>query len=335
MVTIYDIAKKTGFSVTTVSKALNNYADVSEKTKKLILEAVEEMNYFPNSSARTLTTKKSWTIGVIFIESLGIGIKHPFFNEVIESFKQYVEMYEYDLLIVSRNLYNSKKSYLDHFRYRGVDGVVVVCSNVDDEQVKELMNDPIPSVVIDLSSETSSVVFSDNRLGSKMAVDYLYSLGHTKIAHIAGHEKTFAGQQRLQGYLESMKTLSLDVVEDYVVDGDYFSHEGGYLAMKQLLALESPPTAIYAASDSLAIGAIEAIRDHGFDVPKDFSMIGYDDIALARYMNPKLTTIRQNTHEIGQKAAELLLKQINTKEKLIEQVKIPVELIVRESCRKL
>ncbi|WP_386063591.1 LacI family DNA-binding transcriptional regulator [Thalassobacillus hwangdonensis] len=335
MVTIYDIANKTGYSATTVSKALNDYADVSEKAKKRILEAVEEMKYFPNSSARTLSTKKSWTIGVVFVESLGIGMKHPFFNEVIESFKQSVEVHEYDLLFVSRNLHNQKKSYLDHFRYRGVDGVVVVCSNTEDQQVKELMEDALPSVVIDLNSDTSSVVFSDNWAGSSLAVNHLYELGHRRIAHITGHRKTFAGQQRLKGFMESMNHLALDVPESYIVDGDYFSEEGGYRAMKELLSLPSNPTAIYAASDSMAIGAIECINDHGYSVPDDFSIIGFDDIALSKFVNPKLTTIKQHTDQIGQKAAELLLKQINGKQKSAEEVQIPVELVVRESCKAL
>ncbi|WP_306438814.1 LacI family DNA-binding transcriptional regulator [Longirhabdus pacifica] len=335
LVTIYDIAKKTGFSVTTVSKVLNNYSDVSEKTKKIITEAVEEMNYFPNSSARTLSTKKSWTIGVVFAESLNIGIKHPFFNEVIESFKQTVEVYEYDLLFASRNLHNPKKSYLDHFRYRGVDGVVIVCSNTDDQEVKELMKDSIPSVVIDLNSKTSTVVYSDNLQGSKLAIEHFASLGHTQIAHIAGSQTTFAGQQRLNGFYETMKQLSLGVNEEYIVDGEYFSHEGGYKAMEQLLSLPTKPTAIYAASDSLAIGAMEAIKDNGYSVPKDFSLIGFDDIVLAAFVHPKLTTVKQRTDIIGQKSAELLLKQINNKKKSIEIVQIPVELIIRETCKKL
>ncbi|MEI5907482.1 LacI family DNA-binding transcriptional regulator [Bacillus spongiae] len=333
MVTIYDIAKKTGFSVTTVSKAINNYPDVSEKTKKAILQAVDEMKYLPNSSARTLTTKKSWTIGVVFVEPLGIGMKHPFFNEVIESFKQCVEVFEYDLLFASRNLQNRHKSYLEHFRYRGVDGIVVVCSDVEDSQAQELMNASIPCVVIDLNSQSSSVVFSDNLGGSKLAVEYLHSLGHKRIAHIAGHETTFAGQQRLEGYRANMKELSLEVPEDYIVSGEYFSQEGGYEAMKKLLQLKDLPTAIYAAGDSLAIGAIEAIQEKGWSVPNDFSIIGFDDISLAKHMSPRLTTIRQQTDLIGQRAGELLLKQINEKRKIIEQIQIPVKLMIRDSCK--
>ncbi|WLR43933.1 LacI family DNA-binding transcriptional regulator [Bacillus carboniphilus] len=335
MVTIYDIAKKTGFSVTTVSKALNNYSDVSEKTKKKILEAVEEMNYFPNSSARTLTTKKSWTIGVVFVESLGLGIKHPFFSEVIESFKKTVEIHEYDLLFVSRNMHNQKKSYLDHFRYREVDGVVVVCSTIDEPQVTELMEDSIPSVVIDMDSQTSSVVYSDSLEGSRLAVDHLVSLGHRRIAHIAGHQQTFAGKERLKGYVDSMTAQKINVESKYIVDGGYFSKEGGYEAMERLLSLETPPTAIYAASDSLAIGAIEAIKDQGYEVPEDFSIVGFDDITIAELMYPKLTTIKQQTELIGEKAAKLLLEQITNKEKIVNCVKIPVLLMERESCRKI
>ncbi|KGP92288.1 LacI family transcriptional regulator [Pontibacillus chungwhensis BH030062] len=331
MVTIYDIAKKTGFSVTTVSKVLNNYSDVSEKTKKAIKAAVEEMDYLPNSHARTLTTKKSWTIGVVFIESLGIGVKHPFFNAVIESFRQEVEIEGYDLLFVSRNISNQKKSYLDHFRYRGVDGVVIVCSTYDDEQVKELIEDPIPTVVIDMSSDQSSVVYSDNYEGSRLAVDHLQSLGHTRIAHIAGHESTFAGEQRKKGFYQAMKALNLEVPDEYVVNGDYFSIEGGARAMKSLLELEKRPTAVYAAGDSLAMGAINAINEQGLRVPEDLSVVGYDDIELAQYIHPALTTIRQQTDLIGQESAKLLLKQIDCKESYVACTQVPVELIIRKS----
>ncbi|OZM58063.1 LacI family transcriptional regulator [Lottiidibacillus patelloidae] len=335
MVTIYDIAKKTGFSVTTVSKALNDYKDISQKTKKKILDAVDELGYLPNSHARTLTTKKSWTIGVVFVESLGIGMKHPFFNAVIESFRQNVETAGYDLLFVSRSISNKQKSYLEHFMYRGVDGVVIVCSTYNDKQVQELMDNPLPTVVIDLKSDKSSVVFSDNRCGSKMAVEYLYSLGHRKIAHISGHSSTFAGEQRKLGFVEALNELNLPVTQEYIVDGKFFSRENGYSAMEQLLKLSDPPTAIFAAGDNLAIGAIEAIRDAGFEVPQDFSVIGFDDIELSKYVNPPLTTIKQDTSLIGEKAGELLLKQINDKAKNNESLTIPVELIIRKSCRKI
>ncbi len=333
MATIYDIAKKTGFSITTVSRALNDYHDVSAKTKKIILEAVEEMGYYPNSIARSLTTKKSWTLGVIFIEDLGVGIKHPFFSAVIQSFKQRVEKIGYDLIFLSQNIGSEKKSYLDHAIHRGVDGIIIVCSNYDDQEVVKLMDSKIPSVVIDLHSNKSSVVYSDNFSGSEKAVEYLHSLGHQKIAHISGHKSTFAGIERLRGFKHAIEKLELNIPSSYIVEGGFFSYEGGYKGMKRLLELNERPTAVFAGGDMMAIGAINAIEDYGLNVPDDFSIIGFDDIELARFMTPKLTTVRQDTDLIGENAAKVLLSQINENNKVFSAITIPVELIIRGSTR--
>ena len=332
MTTIYDIAKNTGFSITTVSKVLNNYTDVSEKTKKKILKAVEEMGYYPNSHARSLMTKKSWTIGVVFMENLGVGIKHPFFNAVIESFKQRAEQFGYDMLFVSRNIINERKSYLDHFQHRGVDGVVVVCSISDDPEVKKLMESPLPTVIIDMHSSKSSVVYSDNSYGSVLAVDYLHSLGHRKIAHIYGHQETYAGTERLKGFIKALKKHGLDLPKSYFVNGGFFSLESGEQAMKELLSLEDPPTAVYAAGDNMAIGAMKAIREQGLCVPEDISVIGFDDIEIAKHIAPPLTTVKQDMDQIGSNAADLLLEQINEKKKISKAITIPVQLMIRESC---
>ncbi|MEB1805901.1 MAG: LacI family transcriptional regulator [Bacillaceae bacterium] len=333
MATIYDIAKKTGYSISTVSKVLNNYSDVGEKAKKIINEAVEELGYFPSSSARTLSTKKSWTIGVVFVEDSGIGMEHPFFNAVIESFKKSAEKEGYDLLFASKNIGNEPKSYLDHFRYRGVDGVVVVCSKMNSPDVERLMESDIPSVVIDLDMRGASAVYSDNIHGSELAVDYLYSLGHKKIAHISGSKKLYVGEQRLKGFQSAMKKIGLLIPKEYIVDGGVFTYDGGKEAMEKLLKLEDKPTAVYVAGDLMAIGAITAIQEAGLKVPDDISIIGFDDIQIGRYMTPGLTTIKQDTTLIGKTAASLLIEQINSKEKQFMSIKIPVRLIERTSCR--
>ncbi|MBM7541394.1 LacI family DNA-binding transcriptional regulator [Amphibacillus cookii] len=333
MVTIYDIAKKTGYSISTVSKVLNHYSDVGDKAKKIINEAVDELGYFPSSSARTLSTKRSWTIGVVFVEDSGIGIEHPFFNAVIESFKKSAEKEGYDLLFASNNIGNEPKTYVDHFRYRGVDGVVVVCSTLNSPDMDRLMESDIPSVVIDLDMRGANVVYSDNLLGSELAVDYLYSLGHKKIAHIYGSKTLFVGEQRLEGFISAMKKNKLTVPEEYLIDGGVFTYEGGKKAMEQMLKLKDLPTAVYVAGDLMAIGAIAAIQEAGLKVPDDFSIIGFDDIQIGRYMTPGLTTIRQETTLIGKTAATLLIEQINAKEKQSMSVKIPVRLIERTSCK--
>lgn len=332
MGTIYDLAKKTGFSITTVSKALNNYKDVSEKTRAKILKAAAEMDYLPNAHAQSLSTKKSWAIGVMFSEANEVGMKHPFFNGIIESFRHATEEHGYDLIFASRNLRNRDMSYLEHFKHRAVDGIVVICSDRMDEQVQELMQSDIPIVVVDMDSANCSVVYSDNTEGARMAVNYLYELGHRAIAHIAGDSSIDAGAARVKGYELAMQTLDLPIQPGYLVNAGFFSVEEGKQAMEKLLQLASPPTAVFVAGDQMAIGAIEAVHEHGLRVPEDISIIGYDDIEMIKYITPKLTTIRQDTDEIGEAAAELLIEQMTAKERRTERRVIPVRLIERASC---
>jgi len=331
MATIYDIAKKAGFSITTVSKVLNNYPDVSEKTRKKILDTIEEIGYYPNSHARALMTKKYWTIGVVFIEALDVGIKHPFYNAVIESFRKMVAESGYDLLLVSKNIDNKRKSYIERFQQRGVDGVIVVSPLNFDKEVMELLTHEIPSVFIDLNSKEVSVVNSDNQYGSELAVNHLYSLGHRKIAHIAGSQETHAGSERLIGFQQALRKHHLQIPTSYIVNGGFFDVESGKKAMQQLLTLGEIPTAVYAAGDMLAIGAIKEIRRQGLKVPEDISIIGFDDIDIAAHITPSLTTIRQNTELIGKQAAALLIQQMDMKKKIPLRITTPVELVYRES----
>ncbi|WP_353048610.1 LacI family DNA-binding transcriptional regulator [Exiguobacterium sp. s21] len=311
---------------------MNNYKDVSEKTRAKILQAAAEMDYLPNAHAQSLSTKKSWAIGVTFSEANEVGMKHPFFNGIIESFRHATEEHGYDLIFASRNLRNRDMSYLEHFKHRAVDGIVVICSDRMDEQVQELMQSDIPIVVIDMDSANCSVVYSDNSEGARMAVNYLYKLGHRAIAHIAGDSSIDAGAARVKGYELAMHALDLPIQPGYLVNAGFFSVEEGKQAMEQLLQLPSPPTAVFVAGDQMAIGAIEAVHKHGLRVPEDISIIGYDDIEMIKYITPKLTTIRQDTDEIGEAAAELLIEQMTAKERRTERRVIPVRLIERASC---
>ncbi|WP_064094281.1 LacI family DNA-binding transcriptional regulator [Rossellomorea aquimaris] len=335
MVTIYDLARKTGFSSTTVSKALNNYTDVSEKTKKKILQAAADLGYLPNAHAQSLSTKKSWTIGVMFSEANEVGMKHPFFSAIIESFRKNAEREGYDLIFASRNLRNRDTSYLEHFLYRAVDGIVVICSDPHDPQVQDMINSSVPIVVIDMNNQNCSVVYSDNIEGGNLAVNYLHTLGHTKIAHIAGDSMIDAGAERIKGYSQAMKGLNLPIPQEYIVEAGMFSIQEGKEAMKKLLTLKDKPTAVFVAGDHMAIGAIEAIKEQGLRVPEDISIVGYDDIEMSSYITPKLTTIRQDTDLIGTKAAKLLMHQILQKQKVKITEVVPVELMIRESCTSL
>lgn len=332
LVTIYDIAKKTGYSVTTVSKAFNNYTDISSKTKQDILNAAKEMGYLPNANARTLTTRKSWTVGVLFAEVLNMGMRHPFFNAIIQSFKTEIEARGYDLLFITKDIGGKQLSYLDHCRMRGVDGVIIVCVDYQQKEVQELLNSDIPCVMIDLEKhEKALTVCSDNIMGSYKAVEYLYSIGHRRIAHIAGKEHTYPGDKRVEGYKIALNKLGIAKRDDYIIDGGYFTFEGGYKSMQKLISLDKPPTAVFVAGDMMAMGAIMAIKDAKLSVPKDISVIGFDDIDFARYNSPALTTIKQDKNLMGKVAADLLTDHIlGAIDKT--SVMLPVELIIRESC---
>jgi len=331
MVTIYDVAKKSGYSITTVSKVLNNYPNVSEKAKEKVELVVKEMGYMPNSSARTLATKKSKMIGVVFSEDSDVGITHPFFSRVFESFRKQVELYNYDMLFVSRNTENNK-SYYDHLRNRGVDGVIIVVAE-SDEVENELLGSDIPVVFIDGLIENINVVYSDNLFGSKIAVDYLYELGHRKIAHITGKSTLFTAMERIKGFNIAIEKHRLTIPSNYIVDGGYFTYEGGRVAMMKLLALPDPPSAVYVSGDEMAIGAMKAIKEVGLRVPEDISIIGFDDISMSKYTDPALTTIRQDTNSIGRQAAMLLLDEIDGKTKKYRAKVIPVSLVKRDSCQ--
>ncbi|GEK88434.1 transcriptional regulator, LacI family [Alkalibacterium putridalgicola] len=333
MVTIYDIAEHAGYSIATVSKALNN-KKVSEKARRKIMEAVEELHYTPNSSARTLATNKSWMIGVVFGENLGIGIAHPFFSQVIEGFKKHVELYNYDLLFVSRHMGLQQETY-KHLLHRGVDGIVIIQSHGEDEisQVDHM----IPTVYIDRPTDEPGTVYSDNHAGSRLAVNHFVENGHTKIAHIRGNQTTFAGIERAKGFEKAMKEQGLTVRDEYLVDGGFYSQAGGREAMIRLLSLKDRPTAVYVAGDEMAIAAMKVTKEWGLRVPEDISFIGFDDIKIAQHVDPALTTIRQDKELIGQKAAIILLDKINSIDPTqeVDKKMVPVSLIKRDSVHRL
>jgi LacI family transcriptional regulator len=337
MSTIYEIAKIAGVSPTTVSKVINNYPDVSDKTRARIKKILEEENFLPNSQAQFLSTKRTWTLGIVYFENLGVGLSHPFFSGVIEGVKRQADKHGYSLLFGSKNDRLKNDTFLEYFKYRCVDGIAIICTDPSDKETLELIDSDFPIVVIDMFNKNTSTVTSDSLEGCKLAVNYLYDLGHRKIAHISGatHLDNWPSTIRKKGYIKAMEKLNLKILDGYIADGINFDVNGGYSAMKELLALKERPTAVFAACDKIAIGAINAVKEAGLNVPDDISIIGFDDIEIAIYITPKLTTIRQNCGEIGRTAVDLLVEQINQKAKLRINKIIPVELMQRDSCKKI
>lgn len=336
MITIKDIARLANVSTATVSRVINNHPEVKESTRKKILEIIKETNYRPNTVARSLTTNKSNAIGVFFTDHFNSGLSHPFFREVIYGLERYLGEKGYDIVYFANRHWGSNFTYLEKCRDRQVDGVVLMGIAGDDPNLGKLLGTDLPAVFIDIDiiGKNSTYVISDNRAGAKIAVKYLYGLGHRKIAMLMGINTTKTSQERFIGYREALKELGLAYRSEWVYDGNY-SEEGGYLATKKILNLKDLPTAIFCQSDSMAIGAMRAIEETGYSVPDDFSLVGFDDIEVSRYVRPALTTIAQDKESLGSSAAKLLLNMINRSEQGYSPIILPVKLIERETCRKI
>jgi LacI family transcriptional regulator len=335
MVTIKDIAKTAGVSVTTVSRALNGYSDVSEKTRKKIEEIAKELNYSPNTLARSLVMNKSKTIGLL-ISGLNKGsIKDNFTFEVLIGLNQYVGETDYDLIIFSTNsTKQQEKTYSQLCRERKVDGVIISGIRTDDPYLREVVDSEIPCVLIDIPIESSTVgyITTDNIQGAKKGVQHLLELGHQNIAMMNGHEYAFVSRQRLEGYYQALESNGTPINRNWVVNGDFNEKKAEEQAIK-LLNLYPEITAFFCASDLMAMGVIKAAKHLNRCIPEQLSIVGYDDILLAEYITPSLTTIAQNKVQMGYEAAKLLMNMLENDDKP-HIITLPTELKVRETTWK-
>jgi LacI family transcriptional regulator len=333
--TIRELARLSGVSVGTVSRALNGYADVRPETRERIIRLARELDYTPAAAARTLVTQRSHVIGV-FLET-GVGrpdLQHPFFHEVLVGFKGGIGEQGYDLLLFASerpgNGYGDH-SYLKRCRHHNVDGAVLIGVDPEDAELRRLLRSELPCVGVDveLSGTCTGYVMSDNVAGGVTAVRHLHELGHRRIATVTGLLDTKPGIDRLGGYRDECQRLGLGYRDEYVAYGDFY-FESGQAAAQRLLALDERPTAIFAASDMMAIGVIRAAAEAGLSVPGDVSIVGFDDIQIARHMHPPLTTLAQDKPGLGVAAARALLRQVEGAD-AAEPVTLPVELVVRGS----
>lgn len=335
-VTIRELARRSGVSVGTVSRALNGYADVRPETRERIMRLASELDYTPAAAARSLVTQRSHVIGV-FMET-GEGhpdLQHPFFHEVLGGLKQRVGREGFDLLLFASERPGGgygPHSYLKRARHHNVDGCALIGLDPDDSEVRRLVRGEIPCVAIDMQLEgpRTEVVMSDNEAGAAAAVRHLHELGHRRIATITGMIDSRPGVDRLRGYREAIQSLGLAYRDEYVRYGDFYA-ESGRAETAKLLALDEPPTAIFAAADLMAIGAVRAAAEAGLRVPEDLSVVGFDDIQLAPHVNPPLTTLRQDKLGLGAAAGDALVARIAGDPERPPLRTLPVELVVRGS----
>jgi LacI family transcriptional regulator len=331
------LAELSGVSVATVSRVLNDYDDVSAATRERVLKLAEELEYTPAAAARTLVTKRSHVIGVVLATGADHpDLQHPFFQEVLVGLKRRLGAGGYDLLLLATEEPGNgfgTHSYLQRCRHHRVDGVVLMGIERRDPDVQKLARSSIACVAVDLDliGHRTGYVISDNSGGASLAVEHLHKLGHDRIATITGALDTRVGMDRLVGYRQALERLGLPYSEDYVREGDFY-FESGSAAMQELLALPEPPTAVFAASDLMAAGAIRAIEQAALDVPADIAVVGFDDIQLASMTQPSLSTIRQDKLGLGTAAADALLRMIELDDGAAPPViTLPVELVVRDS----
>jgi LacI family transcriptional regulator len=335
-VTIRQLARLSGVSVGTVSRALNGYADVNPETRERIERLARELDYTPAAAARSLKTQRSHVIGV-FLET-GEGhpdLVHPHFHEVLAGFKNAIGVAGYDLLLFASERPGNgfgDHSYLKRCRHHNVEGVVLMGVDPENAEVRRLLRSEIPCVGVDVSLPGASArgVASDNEGGARLAVRHLHELGHRRIATITGLLESSPGASRLRGYRRELQALGLAFRDELVAYGDFYA-DSGRAGMARLLSLDEPPTAVFAASDMMALGAITAAADAGLNVPRDLAVVGFDDMQLAAHVQPPLTTLRQDRLGLGVAAGRALIGLIDGSPEPAPGTVLDVELVLRGS----
>ncbi len=328
-----DVARLAGVSQAIVSHVVNKTDKaISEKTRQRVLTAMNEVGYTPNKAARSLRAQKTFTIACIVPD-----ITNAFFPAFLRGIQSVADLHDYDLIIYDANTSAIKELHYARALGSGhVDGAVAVLFHRDDDIVAGLLEKGLHLVTFEGARPESGtrqhdVVYVDNVTAARAAVAYLIQHGHSRIGMLSGTDGTPPQRRRLQGYRQALSEHDLSFDDTYVRNGDY-TEKTGYAEMGVLLSLPVIPTAIFAANDLMAIGAMLAVQNAGHRVPQDVAIIGFDDIPAARLIHPRLTTVRQFQQRTGQQAAQLLLDRIcgNAPEQ-VQSIEMPFEIIVRES----
>ncbi|WP_455916689.1 ribose operon transcriptional repressor RbsR [Pantoea agglomerans] len=308
MATMKDVARLAGVSTSTVSHVINNNRFVSDAVREKVTTAISQLNYAPSALARSLKLNQTRTIGMLLTAS-----SNPFYSEVVRGVERSCYERGYSLVLCNTDGdENRMNRSLETLLQKRVDGLLIMCTESHIPSVEILTRYPsIPSVMMDWSPfDGGSDIIQDNSLlGGEMATRYLISRGYTRIACIAGPQDKTPARLRLEGFHQAMEQAGLPVLPGYIVAGD-LEFEGGYNAMNQLLALNPLPQAVFTSNDAMAVGVYHALYQAGLSVPQDIAVIGYDDIELARYMTPPLTTIHQPKDELGELAIDTLLHRL-------------------------
>lgn len=329
MSTIREVAGRARVSPTTVSHVLNATRFVSEEIRARVLAAMAELGYQPNAVARSLRRGRTHTLGLILPDSA-----NPYFAELGREIEAAAFARDHSVVLCNtEGDERRERVYLDLLARRQVDGLLYVPAGDRADVLRGLLQRPLPVVLVDrdLAGVPVDVVLSDKRGGARLATRHLIMLGHRRIGCIGGPSSLAMSGQRLQGYRDALAEAGLPVDERLILRGDY-RPQSGWVAARSLLALSDPPTAIFAANDLMAIGVLRAAGELGRRVPADLAVVGFDDIELASYTTPPLTTVSQSAGEVGRAAVELLLARLAEPARPPLRRTLETRLVVRASC---
>lgn len=327
-VTIKDVAREAGVSISTVSNALNDVNVLNPETKSHVLKIAKQLNYVPNLNGKLLRNGKTKMLGFFTTSVSG-----PYFYKLVESMSRECDRLGYGLnVFVTRD----KQVIMSNILGRRVDGVIIYEElRIDEEEINAMVKDKIKAVFLDrpLKNDTMGSVIFDSFEAGYDATKYLISLGHKKIAYISGVDEMYDSVQRKEGYLAALRQYQLPTNEEYIIQG-YFEEESTYNAIKSFLhySPDKIPDAFLAGNDLSAIGCIQALKSHGYEVPLNVSVMGFDDIDIAQYFSPPLTTVRNQIARQGILAINHLVRMIQKKEQG-EMMKLAGELVVRGSSQ--
>ncbi len=332
-VTIYDVARESGFSMATVSRVINGSTQVKPATRKKVLEVVERLGYRPNAVARGLASKKTTTVGVIIPD-----ISNSFFAEVVRGIEDIASMYNYNIILCNSDRSIDKEITLINTLFeKQVDGLLFMGGKVTDVHLNIFQTAYVP-VVLATTKDSDRIFPSvdiNHFLAAKDAVKAFIDSGHTKIGYISGPlSDPLSGYERFSGYKDALKEANIPFKEEYIRVGNYY-YESGMEAMKFFLTLKERPTAIFASSDEMAVGAIHVIQEKGLNVPIDIEVRGFDDTSISSMVRPLLSTVSQPQYDIGAVAMRFLTKHMNNEPIQDQIVVLQHKLIDRQSTKKM
>lgn len=331
MATIKDVAALAGISYTTVSHVVNKTRPVSQEVRLKVEEAIKSLDYVPSAVARSLKAKTTATIGLLVPNSL-----NPYFAELARGIEDYCERNGYCVILCNSDDNPQKqRSYLRMLQEKRIDGLIVTSVGGDSGLAEGLAGVRTPMVIVDraLDGLEADLVRIDHEYGAYLATRHLLELGHRDIACIGGPAYTNVAQMRMAGFCRALKEAGVQVPVERVLESD-FTSTGGYNAAASLLE-KDPPSAIFAGNDMMGIGVLRAAAERNIRVPTELSVIGFDDIQMSRYVYPALTTVGQSILQLGEMAAEVLLRRIATPERPTDQRIVTPSIVLRESTAPL